>query len=146
MTGHRPCGFPLPPGQLTKRSVAAMRWVLTTGVGVAAGLVGTALALGLSRQPNVSFRADSLKVPMLGASVSDKAGLAQKTAQFGHMPVIRVYYPGLPGASAWASGVPGAGNSAVVVSFKAMPKAILSGADDAAVSHFVDTAPRNRLI
>ena len=38
-------------------------------------------------------------------------------------------------------GLAGADHSAVIVSFKALPTDILSGADDAALTHFFDTAP-----
>src|SRR6202042_2903350 len=42
---------------------------------------------------------------------------------------------------AWTTGRPAANKSAVIVSFKAEPTTILSGQDDAALSHFFDTAP-----
>jgi hypothetical protein len=57
------------------------------------------------------------------------------------MPIIRVYYPGMPSADAWTTGAPGLNRSAVIVSFNAQPNAILSGADDSALSHFFDTTP-----
>jgi hypothetical protein len=57
------------------------------------------------------------------------------------MPIIRVFYSGLPSTNAWTTGSPAANKSAVVVSFNALPDAILSGADDATLSHFFDTAP-----
>jgi hypothetical protein len=57
------------------------------------------------------------------------------------MPIVRVYYPGLPASNAWDGGQAGANDSAVIVSFKALPKDILSGADDATLTHFFDTAP-----
>jgi hypothetical protein len=57
------------------------------------------------------------------------------------MPIVRVYYPGLPSSNAWTSGLAAANHSAVIVSFKALPKTILSGADDSALRHFFDTAP-----
>jgi hypothetical protein len=62
------------------------------------------------------------------------------------MAAVRVYYPGLPGANAWTTGVPAQTQSTVVVSFKALPQTILSGADDAALAHFFNTAPRGRPI
>lgn len=88
----------------------------------------------------------NVTVPLLGASVSGSANLAQKTSEFGHMAAVRVYYPGLPGANAWTTGVPAATKSTVVVSFKALPQTILSGADDAALAHFFNTAPQGRPI
>ena len=57
------------------------------------------------------------------------------------MAIVRTYYPGLPKANAWTTGLPAANKSAVIVSFKAQPTAILSGQDDGALSHFFDTAP-----
>ncbi len=72
---------------------------------------------------------------------ASKAILAQDTAEFGHLPIVREYYPGLPSANAWTAGLPATSKSAVIVSFKALPSAILSGADNAALSHFFDTAP-----
>jgi hypothetical protein len=62
------------------------------------------------------------------------------------MPIVRVYYPGLPASNAWDGGLAGANHSAVIVSFKALPTDILSGADDAALTHFFDTAPTGHLI
>jgi beta-mannanase len=57
------------------------------------------------------------------------------------MAIVRTYYPGLLSSRAWTTGLPAANKSAVIVSFKALPKTILSGQDDAALSHFFDTAP-----
>ena len=88
----------------------------------------------------------NVTVPLLGSSVSNQANLDQETGEFGHMPIVRVYYPGLPGANAWTTGMAAANGSAVVVSFKALPQTILSGADDTALEHFFNTAPRNRPI
>ncbi|HEX9065041.1 MAG TPA: FlgD immunoglobulin-like domain containing protein, partial [Streptosporangiaceae bacterium] len=75
------------------------------------------------------------------SSVQDASDLAADTATFGKMPIVRVYYPGLPASNAWSGGLASANHSAVIVSFKALPKDILSGADDAALKHFFDTAP-----
>jgi hypothetical protein len=77
---------------------------------------------------------------LFGSSVT-ASDLTQTTAQFGRMPIVRVYYPGLPASNAWAGGLAGANGSAVIVSFKALPTDILSGADDATLTHFFDTAP-----
>jgi hypothetical protein len=84
--------------------------------------------------------ADDTNAPLFGASA--RAGtLAQETSEFGHMAITRVYYSGLPNPDAWTTGMPAANKSAVIVSFKAEPKTILSGQDDASLSHFFDTAP-----
>ncbi|HEY5352040.1 MAG TPA: FlgD immunoglobulin-like domain containing protein [Streptosporangiaceae bacterium] len=84
--------------------------------------------------------ADTTHAPLLGASVS-AADIAQETSEFGHMGIVRVYYPGLPSSNAWTTGLAAANKSPVIVSFKALPTAILSGQDDAALSQFFDTAP-----
>ncbi len=120
-------------------------WTLALSVVVA----GTGAALTSHLEHNhasLSTTASNGSVPLLGASVANAGQLAQNTSQFGHMDVVRVFYPGLPSASAWTSGMAGANKSAVVVSFNAAPSAILSGSDDAALSHFFATAPRTHPI
>jgi len=84
--------------------------------------------------------AASSPMPLFGSSVTS-SDLARTTAEFGRMPIVRVYYPGLPASNAWHGGLAGANDSAVIVSFKALPTNILSGADDATLTHFFDTAP-----
>jgi hypothetical protein len=101
----------------------------------AVAFVGHRGHVALSSAPNAT---------LLGSSAASVPELSQLTSDYGHMPVDRVYYPGLPADNAWSSsGKAGANNSEVVVSFKALPKDILSGADDASLSHFFDTAPTN---
>ena len=80
-------------------------------------------------------------VPLLGSSVLSLPDLAADTSAFGRLPIVRVYYRGLPSPDAWTTGLAEANHSAVIVSFKALPTTILSGADDAALRHFFDTAP-----
>jgi hypothetical protein len=123
------------------RRIVAVCGVL--GVLLLAGIVAAALVVVTGRGHHQTARsaAASAGVPMFGTSISSAASLAQDTAEFGRMPVVRVYYPGLPAASAWTTGLAAANHSAVVVSFKAEPDTILSGADDAALTHFFDTAP-----
>jgi hypothetical protein len=84
---------------------------------------------------------NSATVTLLGSNVSGVSGLAAATAQFGHMPVIRAYYQGVPSPSQWSSGVLGLNDSSVVVSFRPPPAEILSGADDASLASFFDAAP-----
>ena len=79
--------------------------------------------------------------PLFGATVPSQAAFNRDTADFGHMAIIHTYYSGLPDADAWTRGLSGETHSAVIVSFKALPKDILSGADDATLTHFFDTAP-----
>jgi hypothetical protein len=88
----------------------------------------------------VRLASDDAHAPLLGASINS-TDLGQETSEFGHMAIVRTYYSGLPSANAWTTGRPAANKSAVIVSFKAEPTAILSGQDDAALSHFFDTAP-----
>ena len=83
---------------------------------------------------------------MLGSSVKSLANLPAVTSEFGRMPIVRVYYSGLPPANAWTTGLAGANRSAVIVSFKAQPLTILSGADDAALRQFFDSAPTDHQI
>jgi hypothetical protein len=82
----------------------------------------------------------------LGVNATGHAQLAKATSQFGHLPVIRVYYAGVPSASEWTTGATGINKSAVVLSFNPAPAQVLSGADDARLAHFFDTAPRTHAI
>ncbi len=84
---------------------------------------------------------ESAAVTPLGVNASDLSQLASMTAQFGHLPVIRTYYKGVPGPSQWSTGVLGRSDSSVVVSFRPPPSQILSGADDTALASFFDAAP-----
>jgi len=114
-------------------------WIIA--IGVVSAIVGAALTIEGVPRHSVLYSSDNAAGTMFGASASNPADLAQATSSFGHMPVIRVFYPGLPSPAAWTTGSAGINSSAVVVSFNALPSAILSGADDAALSHFFDTAP-----
>ena len=86
-------------------------------------------------------RSSPSSVPLLGSSVLSASDLKAVSSDFGRMPIVRVYYSGLPDSNAWTTGLAAANHSAVIVSFKALPTSILSGADDAALRHFFDTAP-----
>jgi hypothetical protein len=121
-----------------KRAKAARRVWLVTLLAVFALGAGTLAFIG-TRQ-TVQFAASDTQVPLFGSSAQAN-DLAQETSDFGHMPIVRVYYPGLPSSNAWTTGMPAANKSAVIVSFKALPTTILSGQDDAVLSHFFDTAP-----
>jgi hypothetical protein len=120
-----------------RRALPRFRFALT--LSAAAVLVAAAFIGITHRQATLS--ASPGTVPLMGSSVLSEANLNQATSDFGRMPIVRVYYPGLPNANAWSTGLAAANDSAVIVSFKALPTAILSGADDAALSHFFDTAP-----
>jgi hypothetical protein len=115
-------------------------WVAGLGVVAVLAAAGVAMSHSDTRQPS-RLSAASASVPLMGSSITSTGNLAQATAAFGRMPIVRVYYPGLPAANAWTTGEAAANRSAVIVSFKALPSAILSGADDAVLSHFFDTAP-----
>jgi hypothetical protein len=82
----------------------------------------------------------------LGVNATGASQLAAKTAQFGHMPVIRVYYAGVPTPSEWTTGATGLNKSSVVLSFRPTPAQVLSGADDAGLADFFDSAPRGHVI
>jgi len=91
-------------------------------------------------------RAANSNGPLYGVSVGSGNDLANKTAQFGHLPIIRYFYSGLPASNAWTTGIPGISKTTVIVSFKAQPSAITSGSDDAVLNHFFDTAPTGHTI
>ena len=113
----------------------------------AVAVAATVLVLHLSGRPTAAaLDGDASKrVPLLGSSVLSAADLARTTAQFGHMPIVRVYFPDLPGPYAWTS-IAGVNKSAVIVSFKARPAQVLSGADDARLRQFFANAPRGHAI
>ena len=85
--------------------------------------------------------ADTASGTLLGVDATSPRQLETATAEFGHQPVLRVYYTGMPDPAAWTTGVAALNRSAVVVSFRSPPASVLSGADDAALAHFFDTAP-----
>jgi hypothetical protein len=103
-------------------------------------MVAAAITFGGGPQAAVPV-ADSSSAPLIGVSVGSTAILARDTAEFGRLGIYRVYYTGLPKSNAWTTGLPAANKSAVIVSFKALPNTILSGADDAVLKQFFDTAP-----
>ncbi|MGD0683709.1 MAG: FlgD immunoglobulin-like domain containing protein [Streptosporangiaceae bacterium] len=129
----------------SRRGPAASRgaWLIVIA-GVTALLAATLTFVGGKQW--LLFASDNTNDTLIGASVANTSLLGQDTAEFGHMPIIRVYYPGLPSANAWTNGLPAVNHSAVIVSFNALPSAILSGADDGALSHFFDTAPTGHVI
>jgi FlgD Ig-like domain len=121
-----------------KRNKAAWSVLLVGLLAALAVAGGSAVHFGAGK--TVRLASDDTRAPLFGASING-TDLAQETSEFGHMAIVRTYYPGLPSANAWTTGLPAANKSAVIVSFKALPNAILSGQDDAALSHFFDTAP-----
>ena len=134
------------------KSTRTSRTFLVVVLGAVTALVaaaitfgGGALTFGGGKQTALPV-ADSSAAPLMGASIPSQADLTRDTAQFGRLGIVRVYYTGLPKANAWTTGLPAANKSAVIVSFNADPGAILSGADNAVLSHFFDTAPRGHTI
>jgi hypothetical protein len=119
---------------------------LRSAVLLCAAVAASVVACGPSGQASVTGLAGgpAQNIPLLGSSVLSPANLAQVTSQFGRMPIVRVYFPGLPGPRAWAWA--GLNKSAVIVSFKALPATVLSGADDARLQQFFATAPRGHPI
>ena len=121
---------------------AAMR--AATSHGNAAALS----AVSCSAAPRLA--ADTSAVPgtatPLGVNASGPSQLAAATSQFGHLPVIRVYYAAVPSPQEWSTGVLGASHSSVVLSFNPAPATILSGADDGALRRFFDAAPTGHAI
>ncbi len=123
-----------------KRSKAGRgTWVAV--LGSATALMAAALTFTGGGKQFIEFAANNNNAPLLGSSVASMANLKSETAQFGHLGIVRTYYTGLPAANAWTTGLPAANHSAVIVSFKANPSEILSGAADATLSHFFNTAP-----
>jgi hypothetical protein len=88
-------------------------------------------------RPAAAIAADTL----LGVNATNPNQLSLRTAEFGHIPILRIYYTGMPDPSLWTAGVQGINHSAVVVSFRSLPSTVLSGADDVALAKFFDSAP-----
>jgi hypothetical protein len=80
----------------------------------------------------------------IGVSVVSPGNLRQETSEFGRLPAVRIFYNGLPNSDAWTTGLPAESDATSVISFNARPSTILSGADNAQLSHFFDTAPTTR--
>ena len=109
------------------------------------GDIAALSALSCSSAPRLAADTSVVTTP-LGVNASGPGQLAAATSQFGHMPVIRVYYTAVPSPSEWSSGVLAINHSSVVLSFDPSPTQILSGADDAALAHFFDAAPTGNAI
>jgi hypothetical protein len=125
------------PGWAAAVATATAAALVAAGLGLSSGPASQSAALAAWRTPGLGT--------VFGSSVS-RGDLALKTREFGHMPIIRTSYSGLPAANVWTTG-PGAINtSAVIVSFEAPPSTVLAGADDAVLSRFFDTAPSGHRI
>ena len=125
-----------------RSKTARYAWLSVLGVLM---LVASALALTL-RGGNLAASSSGSDAPMFGSSISSQGSLNSDTQEFGKMPIVRVYYPGLPSDNAWTTGRAEFNHSAVVVSFNASPASVLSGSDDSSLTHFFDTAPSGHAI
>ena len=72
--------------------------------------------------------------------------VAGEEAKFGTLPVVRVFDPGLPPPDAWSRRQAAVAGKTVVTSFRLPPRAVVSGAYDAALRHFFANAPRDQVI
>jgi len=125
-----------------------MRFGLAAAVATASSLAATgfALASGPASHTAVLVASGTPTGTLFGSSVSGRHGLRLMTQDFGHMPIIRTSFAGLPPANTWTTGPDAINKSAVIVSFAAPPSAVLAGAEDAALSRFFDTAPAGHRI
>jgi hypothetical protein len=147
---------PRPRGRTVRYGSVALTAAFALLVGTAVmraaanhGNTATLLALSCPSAPRLA--ADTSVAPgsttPLGVNASGPGQLAAATSEFGHMPVIRVYYAtAIPGPQEWSTGVLGIGRSSVVLSFYPPPAEILSGADDGALRRFFDAAPTGHAI
>ena len=115
-------------------------------VAVACTALGATYAVRSLNPTGTLSAASSATGPQFGVSASSAGALARSTAAFGQLPIIRVAYAGLPAANTWTTGPAGSNHSAVVISFRAQPRQILSGADDSALSQFFSSAPEGNAI
>ena len=107
--------------------------------------MATLSALTCSSAPRLAAASTSTAT-LLGVNATGASQLSAATSQFGHMPIIRVYYAGVPTVSEWHTGATAINNSAVVLSFNPTPAQVLSGADDSALAQFFDQAPQGHAI
>jgi hypothetical protein len=126
--------------------VAAAAMVLAVAAGTAflevgTNPTGTASLDAATCAPGPTLAADTSTDTLLGVNATSPSQLSTDTGEFGHLQALRVYYTGMPDPNLWTSGVQGLNHSAVVVSFRSPPATVLSGADDAALAKFFDSAP-----
>ncbi len=108
---------------------------------VAAGLIGGSSPVSRASQASQLDASSRPAGTEFGVSVMSAASLAHDTRIFGRLPIVRTPYLGVPAPSAWAGGLAGQNKSAVVIGFTAPPAAILSGAENRALSRFFHAAP-----
>ena len=99
--------------------------------------------------PSAPTTASTAASTLFGADVYVGAGttfandLTSEDTKLGHLPVVRTYFSGLP--TKWPLGTDGSGRT-LVVSFKALPSDVLSGADDTTLEAWFASAPSDESI
>jgi len=142
---HSPSGRPVPGWRkawLTAVSLASILLLIAlAGCGDSpVKLAGDSTAAPAACS-GTSGTADNPTRTLLGVNATSPSQLSTRSAQFGHIPILRIYYTGMPDPDLWTTGVQRLNHSAVVVSFRSPPSVVLSGADDAALARFFDSAP-----
>jgi hypothetical protein len=117
--------------------VVARRHWWPIGLLTVSVLLGLALLSPAPAQPDVT----KFGVSVYAGSRSWSAAAQRSDERYGGLEAVRVFHPGLP--DAWDP-VTDAVDSSLVVSFKADPAEILSGADDVVLRRWFATAPRDR--
>lgn len=105
-------------------------------------MVALAAVAAVSCAPEPSDSSDT----QFGASVyrgssSWQMAVEQADERYGGLEVVRAFYPGLP--RGWQK-IPDASDASLVVSFKAPPTQIVSGANDRRLKRWFATAPVDR--
>lgn len=121
--------------------LAALTLAAMAGCGQSAGDPPAGSAAAISSACPEKTAAGTATDTLLGVNATNPGQLSLRTAEFGHMPILRIYDTGMPDPSLWTAGVQGINHSAVVVSFRSLPSTVLSGADDVALAKFFDSAP-----
>ncbi|MFL6180979.1 MAG: hypothetical protein ACJ73J_01600 [Actinomycetes bacterium] len=104
------------------------------------------LASGVLMALSVMHSTTGSGTTQFGASVyrgssSWHSAVQRSDDRYGGLEVVRVFYPGMP--QPWKN-VTSAVDTSLVVSFKAQPNRILSGADDQRLKQWFADAPRDR--
>jgi hypothetical protein len=124
-------------GRLSQR----LLFVVVALLGLAIAALTTAAPSSRAATAKPSFTGFGASVYQNGASWS--SAVSRSDAKYGHMDVVRVFYPGAP--APWP-GPAGSVNRPVVVSFHIPPSQILNGSHDAQLTQWFKTAPTNRTI
>jgi hypothetical protein len=126
-------------GRARGRLLLPLTMTLVAFVGLAAvALTGPGLTPSHAATTGTVFGAS---VYQNGASWS--SAVSRSDAKYGHMDVVRVFYPGAP--ASWP-GNAGTVDRPVVVSFHIPPSQILNGSHDSELLNWFRTAPTNRTI